>query len=169
MDEFRKPFEYFEEKGVGGILLLLFFMLITIEPLMGIAAIFFGYHYINNNVIGTVFIYLAVFYVLFSIVSGILIKKKSRFAVKFVKIFLIFRMVFMTPYLYVNTRMQINEIEYEKTFHLYETAYRSIVTSFIICLAYVVVFSAAWYAYLCKSKRVAELFINKDAGVKPGA
>lgn len=168
MNEFRKPFDYFEEKGIGGILLILFFMLIAIEPLMGITAVFFGYHFINDNILGGIFMCLAVLYILFAIFSGISIKRKFRFAVRFTKIFLIFRLAFMSPYLYVNMRMQIKEIQYENTYSLYEKMYGSIVTSFIICLSYVVVFSAAWYAYLCKSKKVGDLFMNKGTGAKTG-
>jgi hypothetical protein len=169
MDEFRKPFDYFEEKGIGGILLILFFMLIAVEPLMGIAAVFFGYHYINDNILRVIFMCLAAMYILFAIFSGILLKRKSRFAVRFTKIFLIFRLAFMAPYLYVNMRSQIYDIQYEITYSLYEKMYGSIVTSFIICLSYVVVFSAVWYAYLCKSKKVGDLFMSKDTGAKSGA
>ena len=169
MDEFRKPFEYFEEKGLSGILMILFFMLIAIEPLIGIAVAFYGYYQINISILSNIFMGLAVLYTLFSIFLGILLKRMSRLAVRFTKIFLIFRLAFLTLYLCADLRLQINDIQHYKiTPSTYEEMYGSIVTLFIICLSYVVVFSVAWYAYLCKSKKVGDLFMNKDAGAHRG-
>lgn len=164
MDDFRRPFEYFEEKGIGGILLVLFFMLIAVEPLIGIGVAFFGYNNIEN-IFGNIFMWLAILYALFALFSGILLKKISRIAVKFTKIFLIFRLVLLPVYLCIDLNMQIKGIQHYKNTNptTYEEMYGNIIMMFILCLLYAVVFSVGWYAYLCKSKKVGDLFMNKDA------
>lgn len=167
MDEFRKPFEYFEEKGVGGILLVLFFMLISVEPLLGILSIAVGYNaYPDSKVFTTILIILSSGFIIFSLFSGIVLKKLFRFAVSALKVFLVYRLLYLIPVLIISMRFQIVSIPYEKTSPLYANQYSSVITSFVISISYVVVFSAGWFIYLVKSKKVQELFPQTKPGIK---
>lgn len=162
MDEFRKPYEYMEEKGISGFLLLLFFMLITAEPLFGVFAAYFGYYSMEKfGILRICFFCAAIIYILFSVFTAVAVRKKFGSAVAITKVFLVYRLVFLIPYLCLNVYQQIKEIPYEKTYIEYSKLYDSIVTSFVINIAYVVVFSVAWYLYLKKSKKVGELFPGK--------
>lgn len=159
MDEFRKPFDYFEEQGIGGLLLVLFFMLITVEPLAGIMGIYFGFNSMSvYGFWGTVFQAAAILYTALSVLSGIVLKMRLNLAVTMIKVFLIFRVLFLAPFLYYNMCVRIAEIPYEKAHVLYEQMHTTIVYSFVSSLAYVIVFSILWYIYLLRSKRVRETF-----------
>lgn len=165
MDEFKKPFEYFEEKGVGGILLILFFMLISLEPFLGILSVAVGYNaFSGSKVYMPVFITSSTVYILFALFSGIVLKKLRSFAVAATKVFLVYRMVFLVPILIISMRFQIETIPYEKTYVEYTIQYNSIMTSFVISISYAVIFSIGWYVYLNKSKKVYELFPPKKSG-----
>lgn len=164
MDEFKKPYEYIEEKSVSGVLLILFFMLIAIEPFTGILAISFGYlTMMNYGIWGTIFLCGAFLFMLSSIFAGIVLKCKLRFAVRFAKFFLLFRLLFLMPYIYLNTQVQLKDIPFEKTYSMYTELQQSIMASHIMSMSYVIVFSAAWFIYLSKSKKVKELFSAAEA------
>ncbi|HPP36095.1 MAG TPA: hypothetical protein PK767_07610, partial [Clostridiales bacterium] len=94
MDEFRKPYEYMEEKGVSGFLLLYFIMLLAQETLLGVITLFNGYDLFSGNmVLGPIMMGISVFYILFSLFSAIVLKKLKKFAVRVSKVFLVFRAV----------------------------------------------------------------------------
>jgi len=162
MDEFRKSYVYFEEQGIGGLLLVLFFMLITAEPLAGIMGIYFGFNSMTEyGFWGTLFQIAAIIYAVLSVLSGIVLKKTLNLAVPMIKVFLVFRVLFLAPYIYVNMGMQIAEIPYVKTYVMYEQMHSSIMSSFVFSMAYVIVFSVLWYIYLLTSRRVKETFPRK--------
>lgn len=169
MDDFRKPFDYFEEQGIGGFLLVLFFMLITAEPLAGIMGIYFGFNSMNvYGALGTVFQAAAVIYTALSVLSAVALKRMLNFSVLLIKIFLVFRVLFMVPYLYFNMGVRIEAIPYEKGHVLYEQMHSSIVNSFIVGVGYTVLFSVLWYIYLLRSRRVRETFSGQtpEGGAK---
>lgn len=162
MDEFRKSYDYFEEQGIGGLLLVLFFMLISAEPLAGIMGIYFGFNSMSlYGFWGTVFQAGAIIYTVLSVLSGIVLKKMFNLAIPMLKVFLVFRVLFLAPYVYINMGMQIAEIPYEKTYVMYQEMHSSIVLSFVTSMAYVIIFSALWYIYLLRSRRVKETFPRK--------
>jgi len=159
MDEFRKPYEYFEEKGVGGILLVLFFMLISIEPFLGILSLAVGYNaYPDSKIFLPAFITFTAIYILFSLLSGILLKKLHSLAIAVTKVFLVFRIIFLLPVLIISMRFQLGTIALESNYAL---EHNSIISSFYISLSYMVIFSVGWYIYIVKSKKVHELFPEK--------
>jgi hypothetical protein len=43
MNEFRKPYEYEEEKGIGGFLMVFFVMLLSVEVLLALMILVQGY------------------------------------------------------------------------------------------------------------------------------
>ncbi len=165
MDEFKKPYEYFEEKGVGGILLVLFFMLISVEPFMGILSIALGNNaFPNFKIFLPVFVTLSVVYIIYSLLSGIFLKKLYSFAIASLKVFLVYRLIYLVPVLIISMRYQIDTIPYAKTYGQYQVAYNSIISSFWISILYAFIFSIGWYIYLVKSKKVQELFPKKRTG-----
>lgn len=159
MDEFRKPYEYDDEKGISGVLLVYFIMLLAEESLLGIISISFGYNILpQNRVLGIIIMGISVFYVLFSVYSAVVLRLLKKYAIKVSKIFLVFRFIYMIPYLIVNTISRVKDIPYDKDFELYAVMYRSIIVSFIISILFIIAFSFGWYIYLNKSRKVKELF-----------
>ena len=166
MDEFRKSFEYFEEKGVGGILLILFLMLISLEPFIGILSAAAGYNAFPDSKVFTLILISAAVYILLALFSGIVLKKLRSYAVAAIKVFLVYRMVFLAPILIINMRFQIGTIPYAKTFSQYSIEYNSAISSFAVSIAYAVIFSIGWYIYLNQSKKVHELFPPRKSDIK---
>ena len=159
MDEFRKPYEYMEEKGVSGFLLLYFIMLLAQETLLGVITLFNGYDLFSGNmVLGPIMMGISVFYILFSLFSSIVLKKLKKFAVRVSKVFLVFRAVYLIPYLIFNTISQIREIPYDRNHEMYSKMLGSIIVSSVISFLLIVAFSVGWYIYLNRSKKVRELF-----------
>jgi len=159
MDEFRKPYEYMEEKGVSGFLLIYFLMLLAVETVLGVITLFKGYDLLSGNkVLGTIIMGISVFYILFSLFSAIILKKLKRIAVSVSKVFLVFRAVYLIPYLVFNTIVQIREIPYVRGHEMYSKMLGSIIVSAVISLVFIVAFSVGWYIYLNRSKKVRELF-----------
>lgn len=155
MDQYRKEFEYEEEKGVGGFLLIFFIMMLSSEPILGIIATAKGYQFfISNPVLKTGYILAGILIIAALLVECTLLKKISKLAVPFVKIYLAARIVFYIPTFIINTIIQIENIPYLKTERLYNNEYYSIILSNIIYLFYVIAFSVLWWLYFNKSKRV---------------
>jgi ABC-type enterochelin transport system permease subunit len=167
MDDFRKPYEYEDEKGISGLLLVYFIMLLAEESLLGAISVSFGYNILaENRVLGISIMCISAFYMLFSVYSAVVLKLLKKYALKVSKIFLVFRFIYMIPYLALNTISQIKEIPYEKDYVLYAAMHRSIIISFIISISFIIVFSAGWYTYLKKSRKVKELFPDEAATPK---
>ena len=167
MDDFKKPYEYDDENGVSGLLLLYFIMLLAEESLLGILSLSYGYNLLPvNKVMGIILMSIAVFYVLFSVYSAIVLKLLKKYALKVSKVFLIFRFIYMIPYLIVNTISQINDIPFSIDSEKYASMYSSIIVAFIISLAFIIAFGVGWYIYLNKSKKVRELFPDSFADSK---
>ena len=166
MDEFRKPYEYDEDKGINGLLMVYFFLLIVEEVILGIIAFFFGYSRLPENRWFGVIIWLAVFYIVFALFSAIILRCEKKFAIKVSKAFLIFRFLFLVPFLFLHTNIRIAEIPYEVGHEMYERAYNSIISTSIISMAYIVAFSVCWYIYFLKSKKVKELFPDNASSSK---
>ena len=167
MDEFRKPYEYDDEKGVSGILLIYFIMLLAEESLLGIISLSFGYNLLSENkVLGMIIMSTSVCYVLFAVYSAIVLKRLKKYALKVSKVFLVFRFIYMIPYLIMNTISQINDIPYDRDLEMYAAMHRSIIASFIISISFIIAFSVGWYIFLKKSKKVRELFPDSFVGTK---
>ncbi len=159
MNEFRKAYEYNEETGVSGFLMILFLMLISLEPLLALISVSLIYPRMNAGILGAVFAVAAVVYGLFSLFAGIALKKQAAFAITAVKSFLIFRVIFLIPFTCMIISRQINEIPYLKASPEYAEAKGSLTMSLIIDIAYVIIFSVGWYIYLRRSRRVKEEFL----------
>ncbi len=165
MNEFRKPYEYEEEKGGGGLLLFLFVMLIAAEPLLGIISFFLGYNSLQTNrVYSIVLMTAAAIFTAFSIFSAVILKLKKKSSVRVIKFYLIFRLIYLIPYTIVNFHNQVEEIPYYKSSEMYMVTYNSLITSLVISIVYVVVFSAGWYIYLIRSRRIKEIVTDENAG-----
>ena len=158
-DGFRKPYEYMEEKGVSGFLLIYFLMLLAVETPLGIITLFYGYNLLSGNrVLGTIIMGISVFYILFALFSSIVLKKLKKFAVRVSKVFLVFRAVYLIPYLIFNTIIQIREIPYGRNHEMYSKMLGNIIVTSVISLLLIAAFSVEWYIYLNISKKVRELF-----------
>jgi hypothetical protein len=161
MDEFRKPYEYEDEKGVSGFLLIFFLMVIAIEPFQTIIAIFFGYANLElMPVLRIVYVIISILLICFSLFTAVALKKIQKKAVSIVKIYLIFRLIYFIPFTIFNTIYQIKHITIQVTDSRYNGEYTGIIYGFAISIVYVLAFSALWYLYFQKSKKVKTHYLN---------
>jgi hypothetical protein len=159
MDGFRKPYEYMEEKGVSGFLLIYFLMLLAVETLLGVITLFYGFNLLPvSRVLGMIIVGISVVYILFSLFSAIVLKKLKKFAVRVSKVFLVFRAVYLIPYIVWTTISQISEIPQGIDHETYSQMIGSIIVSSAISLLFVIAFSIGWFIYLNRSKKVRVLF-----------
>lgn len=168
MDKFSKPYEYEEEKGTSGMLLILFFMLISLEPLIGILSIS-AFNDVAKGTLVTLIPYVTAVFILFSLFSGICLKRVSKYAIQVIKVFLAFRLLYLVPVFYFDMQTKIDAIPYEKTNVQYATEYNGVMTFFSLSILYVLVFSVFWYIYLIKSKNVKQNFPQKAKDPAAGA
>ncbi len=159
MNEFRKPYEYMEEKGVSGFLLIYFLMLLGVETILGVITLFYGYDLIaENRILGTVIVVISAFHILFSLFSSIVLKSLKKYAVRVSKVFLVSRLFYLIPYIVFTMISQIREIPNNIDTETYSKMLSSIITSSVISILFVMAFSVGWYIYLNRSRKVRELF-----------
>lgn len=162
MDEFRKPYEYEDEKGVSGLLLVFFVMLIAFETFLGIIAAFSGYDTVKSIPgLGKLYIGLGIFFVVYPLFTAFALRKMKKYAVRIAKIYLIARLVYHIPFVVVNTIIMINRISYNKDYIEYGKEYNSLIIGLAISLFYLVAFSVLWYLYFSRSKKVREFYPGK--------
>ena len=155
MSDFRKPFEYEEEKGPTGFLMLYVIMVVVGEILLGATTMFQcqralrGVPSAGASVIGAGSAYL-----LLIIASAAALRKSFRLGVILSKVFLILRVLLLVPayvFLFVSPlRLPIIALDLESPAALF-------MIHLAVPIAYVAVFSAAWYAYFLMSKRVRKM------------
>lgn len=163
MDEFRKPYEYEDEKGKSGLLTLFLAMLLGFETLLGILAAINGYNSVKSiSVLGTVYIILGVLMVVYPLFTAFALRKMRKSAIRIVKVYLIVRLVYLIPFFVSNTVIMIGQIRYLKTDIQYAQEFNSLIISLLISLIYLISFSILWYMYFCKSKKVKEFYPGKN-------
>lgn len=166
MDEFSKPYEYEEEKGVSGVLLIFFVMLIAFEPLIGIIAAFLGYGNVKSiSIPENVFLVISLLFIVFPLVTAIIIRKAPKIAVKTTKVYLVLRSVYYIPFTILNSILMVSEIPSKIGTPEYQNDYSAIISGTVVTLVYFVAFSVVWYIYFNKSKKVRELFYGNNKAV----
>lgn len=158
MDEdFRKPYEYSEEKR--GFILLFVITLIVIDTLQTISFTTQIYEaYKGIPVIRSVNLGLCILSILFMLYTAIISFKMTANMVIIAKIYLILRVLYsvyciIILYIYsINHRNLIGE-----GVEQYRTVGQMVVGEVGVPIAYVLAFSIVWYLYFLLSKRVREL------------
>lgn len=156
MDDFRKPYEYTEEKR--GYILLFIIMLITIEILQaGILIVPVYFELKNIPPLGTIFMAMGILYLVFNLFTSMICYKLNKNFITVSKAFLIVRTIFLPSCLIIRF---INNVDLENLI-LFDKQYYSIFEllsiSLIFPLACILAFSIGWFLYFIKSKRCKEL------------
>jgi hypothetical protein len=162
MSDFKKPYEYEEEKGMGGLLMLFFVMLVTVEVLLGLMFLLQGYAVLKAvPYLGPAFLVVGIGYLLFILTTCFTLRRASRYAVSISKIFLVARALFLTPvYVLLFTRFSRNLGLFPRLRLGGDLA----PVGLIVPLAYILLFSGLWYYYLSSSRRVRQLMKTGSAG-----
>lgn len=159
MDDFRKPYEYTEEKR--GFILLFVIMLITIEILQAAILIVPTYFELSNKPpLGTAFLALGILYLVFNLFTAIICYKLNKKLIAVSKAFLIVRTVFLSSCLLIRFFNNVdlkNLIGFDKQYY---SIFELLSTTLFFPLACLLAFSIGWYLYFIKSKRCKELIQN---------
>ncbi len=155
MSDFRKAFEYEEEKGMPGFLLVFFAMLLTFEPLLGATTMFQCHRALKDTpALGAVVLAVGSAYLLLIFATGIALRKRFRLGVTLSKVFLILRVLVMVP-VYIVLFASLSRL-LGSTVELGSPT-KILFTRLIAPIGYIVAFSAGWYGYFLKSKKVRKL------------
>lgn len=154
MDEFRKPYEYEEEKGVTGILMVFYVMVLIFEILLGVITLIQGTLFLAPSPLMRI-VFLIVGIVNFMVMVGTLIAlyKIPKYAIQITKVFLLVRMVYLTIACLVIFDKVSKDIRIIQQFSSKFYFYLSYLG---IPLVYILGFSICWYWYFLKSKRIKE-------------
>lgn len=158
MDEFRKPYEYEEEK-IGGFLLIFVAMLVTADLFFSLALSVQGYNAIKHiPVAGIVFLVLSVLFILFILFTAVSCYKLKKNAVKISKTYLITRTIFTVIGLILIFFADYNN---KNLIGVGSSQYKSqselTLIVLILPMLYTLTFSIGWYLYFLKSKKCKEI------------
>lgn len=160
MEGFRKQYEYEEEQSLGGLLMVFFVMLVTAELFLGIITLIEGSAALKGSgFFSSVFLASGTVYMLFSLLTAVVLYKKKRFAIKLAKFFLLFRVIYLSI---SNILIFLDLYHDPSTVGSGGSQYQSVSELVISCLVFPMLyawgFSVLWNLYLNKSKRVRETF-----------
>jgi hypothetical protein len=156
-EEFRKPYEYNEEKR--GFILVFILTLITFDILQTLSLTAqVNEAFKTVPIVRILFLILSVLFILFTLYTAMICYQLKKNLVKVSKLYLIVRAIISTCYVVVIYVYRISRV------HLvgdgqqqYKTVNEMVIGELIIPLAYVMVFSMIWYIYFTLSKRCKSL------------
>jgi hypothetical protein len=156
-DEFRKPFEYNEEKR--GFILVFTLLLITFDILQTLSLTSQVYEvFKNSSILQIIAVTLGVIFVIYILYTAVICYSMKANTVNRAKTYLIVRAILSTCYVmivFLDRRNHLNLIG--DGVEQYKTTNDMIVGELIIPLAYVLVFSLIWFLYFSLSKRCKEI------------
>ncbi len=162
MDEdFRKPFEYEEEKK--GLLLLFIIMIVVIDilPTLSFIARFYD-TFKHIPIIGIGHMVIGILFILFTIVTAVICFTLNRHMVTLAKLYLIIQAVYMV---FCNLILFLYTVDYENMTGIGTIQYQSyrelMFWEVLFPLLYISVFTVSWYLYFVKSKRCKEFLKSK--------
>lgn len=159
MDDFRKPYEYNEEKR--GLILLFIIMIITIDIYQAPLYIMPTYGELKQiPAIRIAFMVISILYILFILFTVITCYKLKKNMVTTSKAYLIVRAVIMCCCIIILFFYNVNIKNKMGYGRKYSTVSQLFIMELIAPLAFVLVFSIGWYLYFLKSKRCKELVKN---------
>ncbi len=159
--EFRKPFEYEEEKR--GLLLLFVIMILVIDILPTLSFMARFYEAFKENVLlRTVLIAICILFILYTVVTAVICFTLNKNTVTWSKLYLIIQAVFSAA---CYTILFFTIADYENMIGIGTIQYKSFIEmlswELLFPFAYIVVFTVAWYMYFIKSKRCKEFLKSK--------
>ncbi len=156
-EEFRKPYEYHEEKR--GFILVFILSLITFDIIQTLSlSVQVNDALKNAAIIRSIFLVLSTMFLIFTFYVAINCYRLKKNLVKMSKLYLMIRTVISAGYvviIYVNR--STNQYLVGDGQQQYRTVKQMIVGELIIPLAYVFAFSIIWYLYFTLSKRCKRL------------
>ena len=158
--EFRKKYEYEEENGVTGFLLLFFLMLISVDIIVSISLITQGNDLFKvTPVFTSIFLSLGLTFLAFLIFTGVALFKLPKYAAQITKVFLLVRLFFLAPTNLIIFNIRLHDLHsIGRGYTQYATVHELFVSGLILPLFYIIVFSLAWYIYFVKSKKVKSIY-----------
>jgi hypothetical protein len=159
-DEFRKPYEYKEEKR--GFILVFILSLITFDILQTLSLSAQVNEVFKATPVLRIFcMVVSTAFIVFTFYTAIICYRLKKNLVQLSKLYLIVRVVISSVYVII---IYVYRMTHEHLvgdgIHQYHTVNLMVVGELIIPLAYVMVFSAIWLVYFTLSKRCRELVKN---------
>jgi hypothetical protein len=163
-DEFRKPYEY-EEERIGGFLLFFVIMLVAVDSFITVALVYQGYLALMlMPAISIAFLVVSALYALTLLSTVVLCYKTKKSMIKVSKAFLIIRAVFTTLCLVIIYQNVLADPGAVGTgANQFSSVFELTMIVFVLPLIYMLSFSGIWYLYFSKSKKCAELVKAKQA------
>ncbi len=156
MDDFRRPYEFNEEKR--GIILLYIILLLSVETFMAFSYLVQVTRIYSGSAFSYGFMAIGVLYIAFLLFTVIICYKLKYYMVTVSKIYLMVRaiyMVFCITIIYVNASK--NESLIANGPRGFKSTGELMFTVLIGPLSYVLIFSVIWYLYFTKSQRCKEI------------
>lgn len=161
-EEFRKPYEYEEEKR--GLLLLFVIMIAVVDilPTLSFMARFYDV-FQDNQILRVFLIAVCILFILYTVYTGFICFTLNKKLVALSKLYLIIQAIFSVA-CYVLLFLSI--ADYESLIGIgtiqYETFGEMLCWELLYPLAYITVFTGAWYLYFVKSKRCKEFLKSNN-------
>jgi hypothetical protein len=160
-EEFRKPFEYEEEKR--GLILLFIIMIVVIDilPTLSFMARFYDV-FADHQILRVFLVAVCILFILYTVFTAYICYTLNKKLVTLSKLYLIIQAIF-TAACYVLLFFSI--ADYDSLIGIgtiqYETFGEMLTWELLFPLAYIAVFTVGWYLYFIKSKRCKELLKSK--------
>lgn len=151
--DFRKPFEYEEEKK--GLIRLFVIMIIVVDTIQTLSIASQEYKYLGYiSLLGKGFFVIAVIFILYIIYTAVVVFKMKNNFVIVAKTYIVIRTVFTLANFVI---VFINILKHEKligdAIDQYQSVNEMMVWELLIPLLYILSFSVLWYLYFTYSKR----------------
>ncbi len=161
-EEFRKPYEYNEEKR--GFILVFILTLLSFDILQTLSlSAQVNEAFKAGPVFRIFFLILSTLFVIFTLYTATNCYRLKKNLVKISKLYLIVRAIISTCYVviiyvYRTSREHLVGDGQQQ----YQTVKEMVIGELLIPLAYVIVFSVIWYAYFTLSKRCKKLISQNE-------
>ncbi|MDI9514128.1 MAG: hypothetical protein GX384_05340 [Clostridiaceae bacterium] len=160
MDEFRKPFEYDDEKR--GLLILFIIMVITIDGSIAVALTLQVYGVFKTvPMVAMVFAATGVLYILSILYTAVYCYRLKEGTAKVAKVYLVIRVLFTVFSIVV---VYLRNVSDERLIGSGPQQFRSIEElsriGLIYPIIYTLTFSALWFLYFSRSKRFKKKFVE---------
>ncbi len=160
MDEFRKPYEYEEDRKVSGLILLFCILLVAGELFIGISTLTQGYQLLRSTPAQAIpFTAFGLFYLAAILFTDYALYKLPGSALKITRLFLIYRLIYLTLAIVVIFSIRAGDPRsIGPSIYQFRTREALIQSALIIPMAYTWLFTLIWYPYFLRSKRVRKTY-----------
>ncbi len=155
MEDFRKPFEYTEEKR--GFILLFIFTLIAVDIYQAFIYIMPAYNNLwQTPAIRTCFISIAILYILSIPFTAFVCFKLNKHMITISKVYLIFRSIVIICSITIIFMYNVDISKKVAYGDIYTSLLQVTFVNLILPIAFVLLFSVGWYIYFIKNKSCRE-------------